>query len=299
MPIVVEALTAHRNVALLAEQARALGAKLAVVADPAGYARAEGRARRHRDRGGAPAPRRWSRRRSGRPTGSWPASSAPPGWSRPWPRSRRGAIVAFANKECLVCAGASDHATRCATAAPRCCRSTASTTRSSSASISSGATAIDEIMLTASGGPFREPSRDDDGAPPRRRRRWRTRWRMGAKISVDSATMMNKGLELIEAHTCSRCREERSTSLVHPQSIIHSLVDLSSTARCWPSSARPTCARRSPMRSAGRGGSPAPAPRLDLCSVGRLTFEPPDPALSRRCAWPAQPCRRAAALRPF
>ena len=102
-------------------------------------------------------------------------------------------------------------------------------------------------------------------------------WSMGAKISVDSATMMNKGLELIEASYLFGVEESRVDVLVHPQSVVHSLVeyvDGSTLAQLGPPDMRTpiACAWAWPDRL------PWPAPRLDLAAVGRLDFEPPDPA---------------------
>ena len=113
---------------------------------------------------------------------------------------RRGAIVGFANKEVLVCAGALVHAARSPRTARRCCRSTASTTRSGNASISHRVEGIEKITLTCSGGPFRERAVEDMRAVTPEQAVAHPNWRMGAKISVDSATLMNKGLEVIEAH---------------------------------------------------------------------------------------------------
>jgi 1-deoxy-D-xylulose-5-phosphate reductoisomerase len=99
---------------------------------------------------------------------------------------------------------------------------------------------------------------------------------MGAKISVDSASMMNKGLELIEAHHLFAMPEERIDIVVHPQSVIHSAVayiDGSVLAQMGSPDMRTPIAYALgwPRRIA------APVPRLDLAAVGQLTFEAPDP----------------------
>jgi 1-deoxy-D-xylulose-5-phosphate reductoisomerase len=101
-------------------------------------------------------------------------------------------------------------------------------------------------------------------------------WDMGAKISVDSATMMNKGLELIEAHHLFGLAEAQIEVLVHPQSVIHSMVayiDGSVLAQLGQPDMRTPIAYALawPVRMA------APVKRLDLASIGELTFEPPDP----------------------
>jgi 1-deoxy-D-xylulose-5-phosphate reductoisomerase len=100
-------------------------------------------------------------------------------------------------------------------------------------------------------------------------------WSMGAKISVDSATMMNKGLELIEAHHLFGLGEERIDILVHPQSVVHSMVEYSDGSvlaqMASPDMRTPIAfALGWPARIA------APAERLDLARVGTLTFEAPD-----------------------
>ena len=101
-------------------------------------------------------------------------------------------------------------------------------------------------------------------------------WNMGAKISVDSATMMNKGLEMIEASYLFDTPESKVEVLVHPQSVVHSLVeyqDGSTLAQLGPPDMRSpiACALAWPDRL------PWPAPRLDLPAIGALTFEAPDP----------------------
>ena len=100
-------------------------------------------------------------------------------------------------------------------------------------------------------------------------------WSMGAKISVDSATMMNKGLELIEAHHCSACRRTGSTSSIHPQSVVHSLVEFVDGSVLAQLGAR-TCACRSPMRSPGPSGWRRRRSGSTLPRFGRLDFEAPD-----------------------
>ena len=100
-------------------------------------------------------------------------------------------------------------------------------------------------------------------------------WSMGAKISVDSATMANKGLEMIEASYLFDVGEDRIEVLVHPQSVVHTLVeyeDGSSLAQLGPPDMRTpiACALAWPDRL------PWPAPRLDLAAIGSLTFEKPD-----------------------
>jgi 1-deoxy-D-xylulose-5-phosphate reductoisomerase len=84
---------------------------------------------------------------------------------------------------------------------------------------------VTRLVLTASGGPFGTLSRDEMAAMTPEQAVAHPNWSMGAKISVDSATMMNKGLELIEAHHLFGLPSERIDILVHPQSVIHSMVE--------------------------------------------------------------------------
>lgn len=196
--------------------------------------------------------------------------------------AKRGATVALANKECLVCSGdllMEEVATSGATLLP----------------VDSEHNAIfqvfdfehpekvERIILTASGGPFRrsESAEMSDVTPEEALAH--PVWDMGAKISIDSATMMNKGLELIEAYYLFPVEEPQIEILVHPQSVVHSMVayiDGSVLAQMG------TPDMRTPISFAlgWPNRMPAPSPRLDLAEIGQLTFEKPDskrfPALS-------------------
>jgi 1-deoxy-D-xylulose-5-phosphate reductoisomerase len=135
--------------------------------------------------------------------------------------------------------------------------------------------AVEKIILTASGGPFRERSLDEMRDVTPEQAVAHPNWRMGAKISVDSATMMNKGLELIEAHHLFRLPAERIDIVVHPQSIIHSAVayrDGSVLAQLGSPDMRTPIA----YALAWPDRIETPTKRLDLAAIGRLTFEPPD-----------------------
>ena len=119
---------------------------------------------------------------------------------------------------------------------------------------------------------------------------------MGAKISVDSATLMNKGLELIEAHHLFGLPSERHRHLVHPQSVIHSMVEFvdgSVLAQLGSADMRIPIAYALawPERMA------TPAQRLDLAAIARLDFEAPDSTVFRPCGWRARRWRRAAQRR--
>jgi len=141
----------------------------------------------------------------------------------------------------------------------------------------SGRDGIDRLILTASGGPFRTADRAAMARVTPEQAVAHPTWDMGAKISVDSATMMNKGLEIIEASYLFDMPEERIDVLVHPQSVVHSMVeyaDGSVLAQLGTPDMRTPIAYTLawPRRMA------TPSRRLDLAAVGRLDFEPPDPA---------------------
>ena len=134
---------------------------------------------------------------------------------------------------------------------------------------------VARLVLTASGGPFRTASLDEMRSVTPAQAVAHPNWSMGAKISVDSATLMNKGLEVIEAHHLFGVPAERLDILVHPQSVIHSLVEFvdgSMLAQLGSADMRIpiSYALAWPDRMASR------AERLDLASVARLDFEEPD-----------------------
>ena len=136
---------------------------------------------------------------------------------------------------------------------------------------------VSRLILTASGGPFRTFSAADMARVTPAQAVAHPNWSMGAKISVDSATMMNKGLELIEAHHLFALPEDRIDILVHPQSVIHSLVEFadgSLLAQLGSPDMRVPIGHvlAYPERMA------TGARRLDLLAVARLDFEAPDEA---------------------
>jgi 1-deoxy-D-xylulose-5-phosphate reductoisomerase len=210
--------------------------------------------------------------------------------------ARSGAVVALANKESLVCAGPwlietaraaggavipvdSEHSAIFQVLQEPC------------------AQRVSRLILTASGGPFRDwPLAAMAKATPEQAVA-HPNWSMGAKISIDSATMMNKGLEMIEASYLFSTPAGRIEVLIHPQSVVHSLVeyqDGSTLAQLGlPDMRAPiACAFAWPDRL------PWPAPKLDLAAIGALTFQAPDPvrfpalglarsALERGCGAPA------------
>jgi 1-deoxy-D-xylulose-5-phosphate reductoisomerase len=135
---------------------------------------------------------------------------------------------------------------------------------------------VARVILTASGGPFREASLEQLEAATPAQAVAHPNWSMGAKISVDSATLMNKGLELIEAAYLFPVEPERIEIVVHPQSVIHSMVeykDGSVLAQLGPSDMRTPIAHT----LAWPDRMDALVQRLDFATLGSLTFEAPDP----------------------
>ncbi|MEQ1724706.1 MAG: 1-deoxy-D-xylulose-5-phosphate reductoisomerase [Sphingopyxis sp.] len=183
----------------------------------------------------------------------------------------RGHTVALANKEALVSAGA------LMMAAVRASGATLLPVDSEHNAIfqclSAGPLeAVAKITLTASGGPFRDWSAEQMRAATPAQAVAHPNWDMGAKISIDSATMFNKGLELIEAYHLFPVGLERLSILIHPQSLVHSMVeyvDGSTIAQMGPPDMRVPIASALawPERMA------TPCAPLDLAAIGALTFE--------------------------
>ncbi|WP_444907646.1 1-deoxy-D-xylulose-5-phosphate reductoisomerase [Microbulbifer sp. SSSA008] len=138
-----------------------------------------------------------------------------------------------------------------------------------------GAAGVEKILLTGSGGPFRTRAANELGAVTPDEACAHPNWSMGRKISVDSATMMNKGLEFIEACYLFNARPEQIEIVVHPQSIIHSMVqyrDGSLLAQMGNPDMRTPIAHALAFPQRIDAGVPA----LDLIAQGRLDFEAPD-----------------------
>jgi 1-deoxy-D-xylulose-5-phosphate reductoisomerase len=134
---------------------------------------------------------------------------------------------------------------------------------------------IDRLLLTASGGPFRGRTRSELADVTREQALAHPTWSMGGKITIDSATLMNKGLEVIEAHHLFGTPYDQIDVVVHPQSIVHSLIQLCDGATLahlgYPDMRVPIAyALHYPDRAE------VPVPALDLAAVGALTFESPD-----------------------
>jgi 1-deoxy-D-xylulose-5-phosphate reductoisomerase len=189
---------------------------------------------------------------------------------------RQGAVVALANKEALVCAGslmAREMAAHNAVMLP------VDSEHNAIFQVLDAKTpeAVRRIILTASGGPFRLLSLAEMAKVSPAQALSHPNWEMGAKISIDSATLMNKGLELIEAKHLFHLPEERLEVLVHPESVIHSLVDYvdgSVLAQLGQPDMRTPIAHTLawPKRMA------TPVPPLDLAQIATLHFERPDDA---------------------
>lgn len=135
--------------------------------------------------------------------------------------------------------------------------------------------ALKKLVLTASGGPFFGRSRQELAGVTREQALRHPNWDMGAKITIDSATMMNKGLEVMEASWLFDMPEHRIEVVVHRESVIHSMVEYQDNAAVAqlgvPDMAVPIqYALTYPRRM------PSPAGELDLCALGKLTFYPPD-----------------------
>lgn len=270
----VEALVANSRVDILAEQARKLKAKVAVVADESAYGALkqalagtgiEAAAGPEAVVAAAERPAEWVMAAIVGAAGLAPTLAA----------VRRGAVVGLANKECLVCAGQlmmAEVEKHGATLLP---------VDSEHSAIFQVFEAdqhdkIEKIILTASGGPFRTRTREFMADVTPEQAVAHPNWSMGAKISVDSASMFNKGLELIEAHHLFAMPEDRIDIVVHPQSVIHSLVayvDGSVLAQLGSPDMRTPIA----YALGWPNRIEAPAPKLNLAEIASLTFEAPDP----------------------
>ena len=270
----VEALVALRNAERLAEQARNLHARFAVVADESQYpVLREALAGSGIETAcGAEAVVEAARRPA-----DWVMAAivGAAGLAPTLAAVRRGAFVALANKEVLVCAG------ELVTAEAKRHKATLLPVDSEHNAIFQcfdvkQRGAIEKIVLTASGGPFRTASVEAMASATPAQAVAHPNWRMGAKISVDSATMMNKGLEVIEAHHLFDLGSDQLEIVVHPQSVVHGLVyytDGSVLAQLGSPD------MRTPIANAlgWPDRIPAPSPRLDLAKLAQLTFETPEP----------------------
>lgn len=269
----IRALVAGRNAGLLAEQAVALNAERAVISDPAQY-----RALRAALSGTGIAV-------ASGPEAVVEAASLPVDWTMAaitgavglaptLAAIRGGGTVALANKEALVCAG--DVMLRAVRTAGATLLPVDSEHNAIFQSLADGnREAVEKIVLTASGGPFRTATLEEMAHATPEAAMKHPVWSMGAKISIDSATLMNKGLEVIEAARLFGFAEEQIEVLVHPQSVVHGLVcyhDGSMLAQLGSPDMRIPISHTLawPQRMA------TPSRRLDLAALARLEFAAPD-----------------------
>jgi 1-deoxy-D-xylulose-5-phosphate reductoisomerase len=269
----VESISARRNAAALGKIAREVGARHAVVADHAAYrelkdalsgSRIEAASGEDALVEAAQRPADWVMAAISGSVGLKPTLAA----------VERGATVALANKECLVCAGGlfmRRAATTGATVLP-----VDSEHNAVFQALGAGNRAdVKRAILTASGGPFRTWSKEAIKAATPEQALRHPNWVMGPKVTIDSATLMNKGLEIIEAHHLFSLKPEEIDVLVHPQSVVHGLVEFrdgSVVAQLGSPDMRIPIAHclAWPRRIDG------PAARLDLAALRELTFEAPD-----------------------
>lgn len=269
----VEALTAGSNWKLLAEQAIKLDASIAVINDESAYDDLKNALSGTKIE--AAAGESALVEAGARPSDVVVAAIVGAAGLRPTMEAvKKGATVALANKECLVSAGElllAEVSKNGATLLP------VDSEHSAIFQVFDfdNPKSVSGITLTASGGPFREFSLAEMESVTPERALNHPNWDMGAKISIDSATMMNKGLEIIEAFHLFPVALEEIDVLVHPQSVVHSLVsyiDGSVLAQMGTPDMRTPIAYALawPSRMA------APSEKLSLADVGRLDFEAPD-----------------------
>ncbi len=269
----VEALTGNSNVQGLAKLAKEFGARFAAVADPARLSELrEALAGTSIECGAgegavteaAARPADWVMAAVSGAAGLKPALAA----------VDRGATVALANKECLVCAG--DFFMQRAAKAGACILPADSEHNALFQALASGnREELERVIITASGGPFRTWPRAEIEQATLAEALKHPNWSMGQKITIDSASMMNKGLEVIEASYLFALKPEEIDVLVHPQSIIHGMVEFSDrsvVAQLGTPDMRIPIAHCLGWPERIKG----PSAKLDLAKIGQLTFEAPD-----------------------
>ncbi|WP_027486936.1 1-deoxy-D-xylulose-5-phosphate reductoisomerase [Allorhizobium undicola] len=269
----IAALTGQSNIPLLAEQARTFGATLAVTADDALYADLKAALA---GTGIAVAAGASGLAEAAACEADWvmAAIAGTAGLAPTLAAAARGADIALANKECLVCAGElfmhtiesaggrllpvdSEHSAifQCLTGDHR--------------------EAVERIILTASGGPFRTASRAEMASVTVETARSHPNWSMGLKVSIGSASMFNKALEMIEAKHLFQLRPDQVEVIIHPQSIVHSMVgycDGSVMAQLGVPDMRTAISYALTYPERGR----LDVERLDFTRLSRLDFEAPD-----------------------
>jgi 1-deoxy-D-xylulose-5-phosphate reductoisomerase len=269
----VEALTANSNVEALAKLAREFDAKFAAIADStrlgalkealagSGIACGAGESAIIE---AASRPADWLMAAVSGAAGLKPALAA----------VDRGTTIALANKECLVCAG-DFFMQRAAEAGARILPADSEHNALFQALSSGNRDELTRVIITASGGPFRTWAPADIEKATLAQALKHPNWSMGQKITIDSASMMNKGLEVIEAACLFALTPDEIDVLVHPQSIVHGMVEFSDrsvVAQLGSPDMRTPIAHCLgwPERIQG------PAAKLDLAKIGQLTFEAPD-----------------------
>lgn len=270
----VVALSANKNVKLLAEQTRQLNPEMVVIADESKYQDLKDALSGHKVEicAGAQAVVDAAQRPS-----DWVMAAivGAAGLPSTLAAARRGAMVAFANKETLVCAGP----LMMDLVAKHGCKLLPVDSEHNAIYQVFDAQrreAISRLIITASGGPFRTKTMEEMAVMTPEQAGKHPVWNMGAKISIDSATLMNKTLEVIEAAYLFQMPSEQIDVLVHPQSVIHSMVeyiDGSTLAQLGSPDMRIPIG----YCLGWPGRIATPAPKLDLAKIGQLTFESPDP----------------------
>src|SRR5690242_2726703 len=269
----VEALTGNANVQGLARLAKEFDARFVAVADPSRLGELKEALAGTRTECGAgesaiieaaARPADWVMAAVSGAAGLKPALAA----------VDRGAAVALANKECLVCAG--DFFMQRAAKAGACILPADSEHNALFQALSSGnREELVRVIITASGGPFRTWAPADIERATLEQALKHPNWSMGQKITIDSASMMNKGLEVIEASYLFTLAPDEIDVLVHPQSIVHGMVEFSDrsvVAQLGAPDMRIPIAHCLGWPDRIKG----PSARLDLAKIGTLTFEAPD-----------------------
>jgi len=270
----VVALTARKNIAKLVEQARLLRPELVVIADQSQYRALKDALA---DTNIAVTAGDKAIEDAAALDSDWVMSAivGAAGLPATLAAVRRGAVIAFANKETLVCAGP-----LMMRLAAECGAQLLPVDSEHNAIWQvfdfERREAISRLILTASGGPFRTMTRADMAKVTPQQAVKHPVWSMGAKISVDSATLMNKALEVIEAHFLFHMPPEKIDVLVHPQSVVHSMVEYEDGSVLAQMG---TPDMRTPIGYclAWPKRMQTPAAKLDLAKIGHLSFEAPDP----------------------
>lgn len=269
----IEALTAQTNVAALADLAVKHRARLAVIGDERGYADLSERLAGTGIE--VAAGEAALVEAATRPVDCVMAAIVGAAGLRPtFAAARSARRVALANKECLVSAGTVFMSAIKESGAELL---PVDSEHSAALQAISGSDPkfIERIVLTASGGPFRTWTEAEIAAATPEQAARHPNWSMGRKITVDSATLMNKCLELIEAYHLFPVEADQLAVVVHPQSIVHCLVEFTDGS-VLAQMANPDMRTPIALSLAWPARMAAPTPRLDLIRLGSLTFEAPD-----------------------